>query len=78
MSSQVGEVGCGDPSTLTSTLSGYWDLQAVFCVVSSTSYLYIYILNEFVSISHIPAALATRGRSERLGSANFAGPVRKT
>ena len=54
-----------------------WSLQAVFCVVSSTSYLYIYILNEFVSISHIPAALATRGRPERPGSANFAGPARK-
>ena len=44
----------------------------------STSYFYIYILNEFVSISHIPAALATRGRPERPGSANFAGPARKT
>jgi len=59
-------------------LCGLWSLQAVFCVVSSTSYLYIYILNEFVSISHIPAALATRGRPERPGSANFAGPARQT
>jgi hypothetical protein len=60
-----------------------WSLQAVYrllrCFVDvSTSYFYIYILNEFVSISHIPAALATRGRPERPGSANFAGPARKT
>ena len=66
--------------------TGNWDSVVfagglpVFCVVSSTSYFYIYmyILNEFVSISHIPAALATRGRPERPGSANFAGPARKT